>query len=56
MHCIASNNKLTCPAAIRFSDNDTQEATGNNLRGRVRCSAGFGVTVTHRNNLHFDPM
>jgi hypothetical protein len=37
------NIKLTCPAAQTMRDNDAQEATRNNSRGRVRCSDRFAA-------------
>jgi hypothetical protein len=35
--------KLTGPAARPARDNDKPASNGNKLRGRVRCSVGFGL-------------
>lgn len=37
--------KLTGPAATPAAERDAQGATGNRQRGRVRCSAWFGVSL-----------
>src|SRR5262249_26690416 len=37
------NKQLTCPAATPATTTTSREASGNNSRGRVRCSVRFGL-------------